>query len=147
MGYYFLFEINQALLRKEMQSTIQNGSIRHTIIKISNERINLEIVRVDDKEILYQEKLYDVISERKEGTNTILCCVHDEKEESLLGSFKKLSKNKHLLSLSENLIQIALPEIQVENIPKDSSTFHYPDHSDFSTSLSVDPLKPPPRQA
>ena len=84
-----------------------------TILQIADILNNSEFQRVEKKEIRYQGLLYDVIREVQNRKTTIFYCIHDKKEENLLGIMKTVNKNKFLLSLWDHIIKIAIPPFEM----------------------------------
>jgi hypothetical protein len=145
MGYYFIFEINRSILRNEMREIVKGGGSKYQIIQVTNSEISLDFQRIEEDEIYYNGRLYDVISESRTAETTTFFCIEDVKEQSLLIGFIKICKNKQLVSLDDYLIKIALPEIHagfddfyftIHKFPEDSFSLH---------SRTILPPSPPPK--
>jgi hypothetical protein len=109
MGYYFLFEVNRALVKREMTAQMQRSGVKLSILRISDPVRNPDFKRLDKREFLYQGKMYDILKEVKKGAVSIFYCIHDEKEQKLLAGFKKVCHSKLSHFLSEHVVKTALP--------------------------------------
>ena len=109
MGYYFLFEVNRALVKREMTVQMQQSGVKLSILRISDPGCNPDFKRIDKREFLYQGKMYDILKEVKKGNLSIIYCIHDEKEQRLLAGFKKVCHSKLSQFLSEHVVKTALP--------------------------------------
>jgi len=109
MGYYFLFELNKLLVKKEMKAFIRQNPRKVTVLKIPDAETNPDLYRVEKREIIFKGNLYDVIREVRKGRITTFYCIFDFKEQNLIAGFKKVFHNKFSQTLLDHLIKIALP--------------------------------------
>jgi hypothetical protein len=155
MGYYFVFNYNQYLVRSEMKSLIKSGYFEdsYVVLKIANR----DFIRVDKGEFRHKGKLYDIVSETKSGDSTLFKCINDKNEERLLAGFHRTLelassqnnpvKARHARAMLYHVIKLALPEYrqnQLTLVPTEIS-FINPLHS--LSSIIHPPDSPPPKFA
>lgn len=92
VGGYVYFSIRVWQIKVEMRTQLQ--SLPDDQLQIltlgAEEFIN---ARVDEHEIKVDGKMYDVARIKKEGDVVIVFCVHDKKEDSLLGYLDRILNN------------------------------------------------------
>ncbi len=106
MGYYFLFEMNRNIVRKEMQAAIREHSSKLKILTISDVPGSRDFHRINANEFMYKGYMYDVLHEVKTGNKTVFICLHDTKESKLLADFKRVHGNKRLLAIGDHFTMI-----------------------------------------
>ncbi len=110
MGYYILFELDKLIVRKEMNAQIFGNPTNLICLTIEKGDQNPLFHRLDDKEIEYKGRLYDVFREIDKGDSKLIFCIPDTKEEQLYAGLKRINHNKQRSSLWDHLVKIALPE-------------------------------------
>lgn len=119
MGYYFVFSINQAMVKKEMISHIRTGLFHPDIVvlKIFHIEKERQFRRIEKTEFSFKGRLYDIVVERKYGDTTCFYCLHDKKEEMILADFilyargngrSNSHKNSTVLALLSNMVTQAI---------------------------------------
>ena len=159
MGYYFVFNYNQYLVRSEMKSFIKAGYFEdsYIVLKITNPSLNPDFKRVDKGEFRYKDKLYDIISETKTGNFTTFRCINDKNEERLLAGFHHYFelassqsnpvKAKHAQALLYHVIKLALPETRWNQPLLVSKKIHFIKPIHLLSSVFYPPASPPPKFA
>jgi hypothetical protein len=144
MGYYFLFEVNRAMVKREMSARLKRDGVKLTILSIADPSKDQNFKRIESREILYHGKMYDVLKEvRREGV-TLFYCIHDEKEQNLLAGFKKVSHSKLSQFLADHLIKNALPVSGKICAPAMEGLIRYPLLKNKTCSINHLPATPPP---
>jgi len=144
MGYYFLFEVNKLLVKKEMKAMIRKNTPKVTILHVIDPETNHDLYRVDKREIIFKGNLYDIIKESKNGRTTTFYCIFDYKEQNLIAGFKRICHNKFNQTLLDHLIKIALPVFYMNcDIPY-CNEIAYANLKTFTRSTFQSPLTPPP---
>lgn len=156
MGYYFVFKVNQSIIRFEIRGMINSGFHKEmcTLIKIDHPDSNPNFKKTDLHEFSYCGRLYDIVSESVNGSMTWYYCFNDKQEEKLIAGFEKIQnldpgvgssgKAKQTQAILYHLIKIALV--------KDPIIFDYPqpvevvfgyNQCHLLTPIHI-PLSPPP---
>ena len=65
-----------------------------TLIKI-NENDEKDLQRVDDNEVRYKNKMYDIIKETKKDCILYIYCINDKQEDNLFEMLFKVNKNDY----------------------------------------------------
>ena len=143
MGYYILFELDKLIVRKEMSARISESATNLICLQIEKGEKNPSFHRLDDKEIEYRGRLYDVFREVDKGDSKLIFCIPDTKEEQLYSGLKRINHNKQRLNLWDHMVKIALPEgvMHLEFITPDDLKFP---HIKTPISSSVLPTWSPP---
>ncbi|MEI6456384.1 MAG: hypothetical protein WCO93_08850 [bacterium] len=145
MGYYFLFEVNRALVKREMTAYMKRTGIKLSILKISNPVHNPDFKRIDKREFLYQGRMYDILKEVKQGAVTVFYCIHDEKEQNLIAGFKRVSHSKLSQTLSDHVVKIALPVFYGRPLQCSGDKIHFRFLKVKLPSVYHHPQIPPPK--
>jgi hypothetical protein len=159
MGYYFVFKVNQSIIRREVRGIINSGSHKEmcVLVKIDHPESNPDFKLLDHHEFTYHGRLYDIVSKSVKGNTTWFYCFNDKQEEQLIAGFEKLQdlnpgyastgKTKHTYALVYHLITIALiKEPVVITFPQPLEvTYFY--HQDNPLSPYTGPNSPPPELA
>ena len=92
VGGYVYFSIRLWQIKEEMRAQLQSlPNDQLEILSLGTEEyLN---ARVDAHEIKVEGKMYDVARIKKEGDLVIVFCVHDTKEDSLLGYLDRILSN------------------------------------------------------
>jgi hypothetical protein len=158
-GYYFTFIIIKQGFRKdfitELKYAIHEKSI--VIISITDQEMDSgksSFKWTEDEEFSYQGKMFDVITQQKQGALNIFRCLNDKNEEILLSKYEDLVKRHTDAGLpykqkSQQLINQILKEAAIEKkIPDLFFAFFNEFISAYSFSLhtfSLLPLEQPPK--
>lgn len=109
MGYFFIFEMNKYLVKREMRIAIRQQPREYATIEVFKADQNRDLERVEKHEIRYKGNMYDIISEVKKGDITTFYCLRDHKEEMIAAGLKKVNKTRFSQTLQDHLVKIALP--------------------------------------
>ncbi|MCX6280735.1 MAG: hypothetical protein NTU51_02100 [Bacteroidetes bacterium] len=145
-GYYIVYEFNRFLIRREVTSLVRHGYFDHELSRFSvfNPSANPNFRRVDDREIVYNGNLYDVVKEVPNGRIITFYCIHDSKEELLIAGLKSMQHKKKALDLMQYLVTIALPVTNERPHPQETKALIYPLLCENYTGNPVIPFTPPP---
>jgi hypothetical protein len=90
LGYHFIYRIRLAGIKSEMRAKLRApGSCEVVTISFNNEE-KLKLHWEDDKEIRFENEMYDVIDTSTAGQQFIIRCIPDKKEKELLVAYQKL---------------------------------------------------------
>jgi hypothetical protein len=97
-GYYFTFLIIRQGYKHDFISHLKFDAANKDVLvlRISEEEIqsgHSGFKWTDDNEFTYQGKMFDLISNEKQGDTNIFRCLNDKKEEMLLAKYEGLVKN------------------------------------------------------
>jgi len=138
MGYYLVFQVTQCLIRREMMSELRKGAFHPDLIllKILHPEKEQQFRRIDKKEFFYYGKMYDVVVERKNGDTTLIYCLHDKKEESLVNDFSsyllrsgktpQAPRDHPVRAMFQNLISQALIQATQAPVKEEGVQIAYP---------------------
>jgi hypothetical protein len=156
MGYYFVFKVNQSILRCEIRGMINSGFHKEMciLVKIDCPDSNPNFKKLDHHEFSYCGRLYDIVSESVKGNTTWYYCINDKQEERLIAGFEKIQnlnlgvgssgKAKQSQALLYHLITIALiKEPIVLAYPQPLKVVFGYNHLHLLTPLNI-PVSPPP---
>jgi hypothetical protein len=156
-GYYFVFKCDQIRVKSEMKAMIRNSSfsVHPEEIVILNPAADRDFKMIDKDEILYQGKMFDVISIRHSGTALIIKCISDIREDQLLARYDKYStwvagmnspeKSKNSQAMLYHIIKHALINKYSVQPPSASSDVRFCELLQHVNSISILPDFPPPR--
>lgn len=156
MGYYFVFEVNRSILRKNIRGMINSGLNREMIVTVvvDNPETNLNFKKLDQNEFSYFGRLYDIVTKTVKGNVTWFYCINDKHEERLIAGFEKInsgvsgsaasSRSGQLLAMLHNIITLALLNDQDDLITPGRRAVSIPviSVSPGETFLAI--LSPPP---
>ena len=154
-GNYFIYKQVTKAHKKEFKAYIRSHFAKTQTVSISPSELysnNSHITWLDhNKEILFNDVMYDIISYKSEGVKVLLTVVEDTEEKELMNRYKNQfneiynnsSKSKNSLAkdffafkyLSQTSISITIPESQL----------HYATHflskiyKGFSSALTPPP--------
>lgn len=157
-GYYFVFNVMQKSARKEMKALIKKNIPKTDLEKLvisENEMNSPDIFNFkdDNKEFIYNGKLYDIISETKDGSNTIFYCINDKNEEKLFAGLHEHIRNNYDQNvpsksrsglLIKNIIKEALPDLYHEMKSFQTLTFIFFEDRFVLTDQFIPIFSPPP---
>ena len=145
LGYYVIFELNKFLIKKEMRSMAFGKPSAMTVLIVPDAENNGDLRRIDKHEILYKNRMYDIIREVKKGRCVTFYCIRDTREENLLAGFKKNSTNRFTLALMKNLVTAAIPPSPEETDFADFTGVYYYPLTTPICLISIPPIIPPPK--
>ncbi|MCK9204278.1 MAG: hypothetical protein M0P58_07580 [Bacteroidales bacterium] len=147
MGNYMVFELNKYMVQQEMQAFlhVRQSRRRQIILEVTQPIRNPEFRRINDREIRYKGKLYDIIREIKKGNKSVFICIHDAKEELLIAGFLKNLHRKINFALSHNLVTQALPLETDQHSGQDGIRFLFPEKTKPLISVFLTLFAPPPK--
>ena len=160
-GYYFIYQFNRQLIRKEVKSylALHANEFEQTEFNFAtgaDGQIREAVKWENAEEFSYQNEMYDVIEKRTGNKTVYIRCVKDEKEDILITNFRHLiganrSKENPSGNTGFNLLSLLnspfLPAARPNLPPVLKARSIYC----FETTLSVlhpsrDIMTPPPRQ-
>jgi hypothetical protein len=158
-GYYIVFTIMQQTARKEMKAFIKKNPPLDKLerLVISDEKMNSpEIFKYkdDNKEIIYNGKLYDIVCATKDGSNTIFYCINDKNEEQLFAGLNDHIKQnfeqngplkKRSIQLIKNIIKEVLPVYRLGFMIPNATEFIYPTLKFLLSTKFILVISPPPK--
>ena len=141
-GFILTFIIQQERIREKSFEQIESSRHSERIITLSFSLSDYEkgtlIQRVNEKEIKYDGKMFDVLSIEQSGESVILRCVRDVKEERLEKDFANyMDKNNDLKALSGKQIQFN-HQIQFVELTKNCGLASPLNKNIFSSSFRTD---------
>jgi hypothetical protein len=160
-GYYIAFKIMHIQARKEMKAYIKNNLDEDEleIIMISDSEISSASSSfrfIKKNEFTYKGKLYDIVHQKIEGSNTTFYCINDKKEEKLFANLDdhiKCHTDKYPVSKSrsaqliKSIVKDALPEKkQILKSQTDSQNILYAYIVNL-TEQFIPIILPPPEEA
>jgi hypothetical protein len=154
MGYFVLFRYNHFLAKREMVSRIRNGdySADVVLLKILNPERSAHFKRIEKKEFTWYGRLYDIVSERRDGDTALIYCLHDKKEQELLTDYTLYLRRKSdstpadnsIIALLYNLVTQALVTDPPNQAPGQATAVQYPvTQSSLETTYPVNTAPPP----
>ncbi len=147
MGYFFIFEVNKFIVKREMMALLRLQPRELTRLEVAGATHNPDLVRVEKHEIRYKGKMYDILREESVGDVTIFYCLRDHKEEMLISGFKKVNGNRYSMVLHAHLIKIALPLYLVSLSPPPDLTIGFVPFNETLRSRFLKIWSPPPELA
>jgi hypothetical protein len=131
VGYFPLFKLQQWKIRNEIESKIENASLKETLSLISIPSCNATEIEWEEinKEFKYKGSMYDVVYFETKGYRTDYYCIKDGDETKLCSYLDEMVKKQ----MDENPNPIGSTG---NNILKIFFTFFYV-HSDNSALLNL----------
>lgn len=124
IGYFFVFSINQLLIRREMHAMIRTRYYKESsLVTVLHPSTNQQYRRVDDHEFIYNGVLYDIVSEKSVEGGVTFTCIPDTKEQQLITSFSHSSDyqtgqaNPARVKLTRALLQLVVTTAMVNKTP------------------------------
>lgn len=144
-GYYFIYEFNRFILKKEMNELIHHGAFSKdlSLVRIYKPQEHPEFTR-DMNEFTFKGELYDIVREEHSGQVTTFWCIHDKKEQLLIGNMNRMHSNKHLLAMLHHLVTTALPVPRMVIPQNPVNNINYPFTIQFLNSTDILQPSPPP---
>ena len=116
-GYIFVYFQTLHYLKEHSYEILNNYISENDFELIKDNNRFSQILKTDDNEIKYNDKLYDVYKEEQIGDFTYYYCLRDENEEVLQKVFSDFENNKTkndssspLRNIINNLIIVAIPQ-------------------------------------
>jgi len=100
LGYFLVLTVMRVAVRHQkwaQLSTIPHHQLTTFVFKNTNSGERLKIL--DEKEILVDGKLYDVVRKTTNGTHTKYLCVHDHEEETLIAKTRQFNSQSQPLPI------------------------------------------------
>jgi hypothetical protein len=108
MGYYVVYEFNKMLVKREVRAIIRNNPGKFIVIRVEDAAHHPDFTWLEKDEFVFENRMYDVVSEKRQGNVSVFTCIHDNKEERLVSGLKKVSGNKLATILISHIIDNAL---------------------------------------
>jgi len=143
-GYFVVYQVNRAQVRSEMRKKIASEGRQVLVLKIVNAEKDPSFRRIDNREMEFNDCLYDVLYELKKGDTTTFYCIRDTREEILMAGMRKTTKAKVGQNLLSHLITIAMPVLPAGVEVYGCSEITFPRLIIRLRELPADPLPPPP---
>lgn len=155
MGYFFVFKVNQSIIRSNNRGLINSGYYKEQVILIKiKPGTDHEFKKLDHDEISYKGRLYDVVSESARGSVIWYYCVIDSQEESLIAGFEKMqsfpfafgttSNSKQLLTSLHRIVTPALICESKDSIKPGPVKAEFHQFVPRFYNIIPSPLPPPP---
>jgi hypothetical protein len=158
-GYYIVFTVLQQSARNEMKAFIKKNPQLDELEKIviSDKEMNSASAikfQDDNNEIVFNDKLYDIVCETRDGENTIFYCINDKNEEQLFAGLNEHIKlnfeengplKKQSIELIKNIIKEVLPVFKLVLMIPDANTFVYPTIKFLLSANFIQLISPPPK--
>jgi hypothetical protein len=156
MGYYFVFKVNQTIIRREIRGIISSGYHKDLclLVKVDHPCSNPDFKLLDHREFTYRGRLYDIVSETVRGDAVWYYCINDRQEEKLIAGFEKIqdlspgsgaaSKAKNTYALLYHLITIALIREPIIITHPQPLEVVFGDRRDHPVTPYTSPFSPPP---
>jgi hypothetical protein len=145
MGYYFLFELDKMIVRKEMARVLSRDTSGLVCLQIKDWKNNPAFQRKDAKEFLYYGRLYDIVREIDKGGDKLLLCIADTKEDQLFAGFGKVSNQSRKFNLWDHLVSLAVPESMMRLKIPESTSLELTGYSFSKITSVLSDWSPPPK--
>jgi hypothetical protein len=147
-GYNVIYTINRFIIQREMGELISHGAFLKdlSILRIYKPQEHPEFSR-DRNEFTFKGELYDIVREDHSGPVTIFLCINDTKEQQLIGNMNRMQSNKHLVTLMNHFMTIALPTPQFKILQYSFKEFDYPYITLSLNSAYIPQFSPPPERS
>lgn len=155
LGFTVLvFELSIKQNRNSIQKFLSKTEVNQLkIIKVANDSL---IVRMENQEIIFQGKKYDVKKEKKINGITYFYCIHDAAEEKLEIALQKTSKinsttpfrsqNGQVFDAAKHLIKEYFnKKLTFENIKSSECSFFFIYNDFFFSHIYLTVITPPPK--
>ncbi len=111
VGFIFLFVSEKETLKKETWKEIGEPKsferIETLSISLADYNAGNILERINEREIRFRGKMYDVVKEERQDDKLIFYCIHDEKEDKLDKEFSdEIRKNLDSKSATNSLTNI-----------------------------------------
>lgn len=156
-GYYFIFTLNQRIIKDEMRTLIRKGFFRehYEQLAISTPSANPDFKWCGDREFRYNGKMYDLISMDITGTSVIFNCINDTKEDQIIAQHDQFrnaltglnspEKAKNTIAMQNLVITQALLRYHILQAPTSTKTVFFHEPLISFHSIVLNPSYPPPR--
>ncbi len=127
MGYFVAFKISQYQIKSTLVSEIKSGIItqEETIITINKNELSKINWQENGREMVYNNKRYDVVKSKENKTSLTYYCINDKQEETLFTDLDthinthiistKPLKNNSQKSLENDVVKIFCTNKQQQN--------------------------------
>ena len=132
-GYFLVFQMQQNETRAYMKQLIRSGRFSEQYETFHFSKNEFAKQKVNESELIVEKKIYDIVRIIEEASTVTVICIHDEKEEALLGYLQMAvnanSSNEH--SPAASLLQfldtvfIISPDIHQYKSEEDSFLVPY----------------------
>ena len=144
MGYYVVYEFNKMLVKREVWASIRDNREKLIVLQIPDPSHHPDFKRIDRKEFIFQNRLYDIVKEEKRGNVSVFTCIHDNREEKLVSGMKKVAGNRLATILISHIIDYAITvDRQPLNVSLPSSYSFLPYKAPGGASVHPGYFRPP----
>lgn len=92
-GYYYMFEFERGLARNAMMGPSgSKGAIE--VLTLINAATDPAYKRVGPTEFIYSGRMYDIVSEHRDGSRITFYCRADHRETRLFAGYKTMNQRK-----------------------------------------------------
>ena len=152
-GYYLPYLLIRSSIKSEMKEKVKESLPDEFLVKFSFPNKDLKKIvhwEEEGKEFEYNNEMYDVVRILRMGDTTMLFCLKDKDEKSLMANFEGLvKKNLENDGRTKNLPVKELSKYNLDLKPRIFPSFKRTEFisqlTDFYTSQSLDINSPPPR--
>ena len=148
-GYIFVYYQFKYIFKKIAKTSLEHGIVAKDVHIITD---SPDVEWIEDGEICYQKKMYDVILTKSEHNSKIFYCVVDELESKLeekLAEKVSTSKNGDFAGSLKNIIKLLLPDFIVNSDCNNNVADLLTENTFTFTSISLNTFNevsiPPPK--
>ena len=156
MGYFIAFKVTQFQMKSTIVSQIKLGisNDAQTIITINKNELSKIDWQENDKEMVYNNKRYDVIKSKEDKTTITYYCINDKQEETLFADLND-HINSHVIStkpvkshssktLENDVVKIFFNHQQLINLIPNESGISFLSIKEDIVSEYIKTNSPPP---
>jgi hypothetical protein len=106
LGYHIVFRIHLSEIRAEMKQRLRYSSSKDALVLVLDKEESSQVEWENKHEFRYQNEMYDVIDQRREGSHLVIRCIPDEKEKELLEAYEKIAQKNNNSPAQTSLIKL-----------------------------------------
>jgi len=156
VGYFIAFKAVQSEIKREAKTEISHDLINKKLTSITiNKKKLVDIKWLESgKEMLYNNKLYDIVKTTETSSSITFYCINDTKEESLFANLEDhinthIAANKPINSgnqkkVTDNVIKLYFPNEHSINFISSISAFQFFPANGTYLSTLIETDSPPP---
>ena len=153
LGFTFIYLLSKVYLHNEAFEQIKVLIPEKDIYSFTFSKTSDEISYINDKEFIYNNSLYDIVSPDVKNDSINIVCIRDDAETNLeLAYLNFLINNnlpnqtaKNFKNILQNIIFVGIPEYYENNNDVSVSLFYFKENYDIRTKFK-EIILPPPKQ-